>query len=128
MTTREYVETTLGTRTVAEGILAPADITSYIDEVEMSIKNYCNIDSVPEELKFVWVSMTMDYFRWLQASKPDPSSGNVSPTVLTSLREGDTSLGFSVDTSAIAHSSQNVLDQVVLNYQDQLNRFRKVVW
>ena len=111
MTTREYVETTLETRLITEGISISGDTTSYVDEVEQSIKNYCNIDAVPEELKFVWISMVMDYFRWIHSSKPDTSSGNASPTVLTSLREGDTNLGFSVDTSAIAHSSQNVLDQ-----------------
>lgn len=128
MTTREYVETTLETRIITEEIAVPEDTSSYIDEVEQSIKNYCNIDTVPEELKFVWISMTMDYLRWVPPYKKDPTSGNGSPIALTSLREGDTNLGFSIDTHAIAHSSQNVLDQIVLNYQDQLNRFRRVVW
>ena len=103
------------------------DPTTFVDEVEQAIMNYCNITAVPIELKFVWMSMVVDYLRWMDSLKPSPS-GNVAPTALSSIREGDTTLGFSVNASGNAHNLQGVLDQVVMNYQDQLNRFRKVVW
>ena len=35
-----------------------------VEEVELSILNYCNIAEVPEALKFVWANMVVDYWRF----------------------------------------------------------------
>lgn len=116
----------------------PADLEVSLLEVEQAILNYCNISEVPTELRFVWANMVVDYYRWIaematiaEATTPAKSS---SPTVLSSIKEGDTSLGFSVDTNSVryqvsqAHSLSGVLDKYVMNYSDALNRFRRVVW
>ena len=119
-------------------IAPPTDLDSYVDEVELAIQNYCGISQVPAELKFVWVCMVIDYLRWVERQKK-PSSGSrpqqsSTPTVLSSIKEGDTTLGFSADTAATeyqvgnSHKMTDVLDRIVMNYENALNRFRRVVW
>lgn len=118
----------------------PHPLDEPIDEVHQAICNYCNIDCVPEELKYVWANMVVDYWRWSTSvagsGSGTPGKPNLSTVAITvaSLKEGDTTIGFSADTasqsaqSGNAHSMAAVLDQVVMNYLDQLNRFRRVVW
>jgi len=115
----------------------PTDLESYVEEVEYSILNYTNLNQVPQELKFVWVNMLIDYFKWVEqhaTAKEASSKKSSTPTILSSLREGDTTLGFSADTSSVeyqasnAHKLSDVLDKIVMNYVDSLNRFRRVVW
>lgn len=118
----------------------PSVLDEPIDEVRQAICNYCNIDFVPAELKYVWANMVVDYLRWAVSLAASGSAGAVAPggsttaTIVSSLKEGDTTIGFSADTASQssqagnAHAIGAVLDQVVMNYLDQLNRFRKVVW
>lgn len=136
-TLRSEVLSTTTSRLAQYKIASPTDLESYIEEVEMSILNYCNLNQVPKELKFVWVNMVIDYVKWIaqQASATDAVPKKSStPTVLSSLKEGDTTIGFSADTSSVeyqasnAHKLENVLDKIVMNYEDSLNRFRRVVW
>lgn len=118
---------------------APSVLDEPIDEVRQAICNYCNIDFVPAELKYVWANMAVDYFRWVDSLAASHSAGAILPgksvpSRVSSLKEGDTTIGFNADTSSQfsqagnAHAIGAVLDQVVMNYRDQLNRFRKVVW
>jgi hypothetical protein len=113
------------------------DVKSYVSEVGQSIINYCDIESVPDELKYVWASMTTDYLRWWlsQSSSPDSGTSTVlnGERVLSSISEGNVSLGFS-GASSSTNSGANmrvlsgVLDKVVTNYTNQLNRFRRMSW
>lgn len=114
-------------------------VTESIDEVRQSILNYCNIDSVPDELKYVWVDMTIDLLRWwvTQIQVASPESGGPSvvggPMIPTSLREGSVSVGLkSVDemssSPSTARTIAGALDQVVNNYVSQLNKFRRMTW
>ena len=136
----DFVKETALQRLTDLGYEAPSDITSYVEEVGMAINNYCNTTSVAVELKFTWVNMVVDYLRWvvrIAKSKDDAAStpgSSSTGTILTSLKEGDTTLGFSADASGKAAKEENAhevassLDQVVMNYTDSLNRFRRVVW
>ena len=114
-------------------------VGSAIEEVKMSILNYCNISSIPEELKFDWTNMVLDLLRWWesQTSSGGSRSGSPSvvdePMVVTSLREGSVSVSMKAvselagDPSS-ARTIAGVLDQIVLNYTDHLNRFRRMSW
>ena len=116
-----------------------------VEEVELSILNYCNIAEVPDALKFVWANMVVDYWRYLceLASSNESSESETEPgssttaTMVTSIREGDTQISFSADpkssssnTSYVgnARTMSGVLDSIVLNYNDSLNKFRRIVW
>ena len=116
-----------------------------VEEVELSILNYCNIAEVPDALKFVWANMVVDYWRYLcelvssnesSKSETEPGSSTTS-TMVTSIREGDTQISFAADpkssssnTSYVgnARTMAGVLDSIVLNYVDSLNKFRRIVW
>ena len=116
-----------------------------VEEVELSILNYCNIAEVPEALKFVWANMVVDYWRYLcelatsnasSESEIEPGSSSTA-TMVTSIREGDTQISFAADPKSSssntsyagnAHTMSGVLDSIVLNYNDSLNKFRRIVW
>lgn len=108
-----------------------------IEEVENVIKNYCNINTVPSELKFTWANMAIDLLRYQHEANLLPDSDNSLDSVaagnISSLKIGDTSINLgnedslSVRTIAMKSHSPN-LDNLVMNYKSQLQRFRKMVW
>lgn len=111
-----------------------------IRKVAQAICNYCNLNSVPKMLEGVWVDMCLDYLRYLAALKNelDPDTDNAgkskTPTYVSSINELSVSVGFSADstseqvTSKTAHDVSNGVDGIILNYVDQLNRFRRMTW
>lgn len=127
-------------------IEVPQNLIDLANEVEQAILNYCNISKVPNALKYVWANMIVDFVRWQgsvlaeNASTDDPSieasSSSSGNTYVSSIKVGDTTVSFGTDSSSNtsvslpknAHSLLNVLDQIIMNYEDSLNKFRKVVW
>ncbi len=80
-----------------------------IARVVQQVKNYCNLDVLPEALNFTVADMVVD----LQRVR---SGDNV---MVTDVDMGDTSYSFSVD---------NAVDGLVRDYQANLNAFRKLRW
>ncbi|MDR0915000.1 MAG: hypothetical protein LBM65_07585 [Oscillospiraceae bacterium] len=111
-----------------------------VDETAEYICNYCNIKTVPKELKFCWANMAMDYLAWfatqIQGSNNSQADADTVPksNFASSIKVGDTQLNFAESSksqtaiNAAGHNMQGVLDKYVLNYQEQLNRFRRVGW
>lgn len=73
------------------------------------IKNYCHIDSIPDDLKHTVILMAADLFRY------DVSSDNV-----TSIKEGDVTVSYGSNSSSMS--------SVFKDYKARLARFRKLVW
>jgi hypothetical protein len=96
----------------------------YIEEIENRILHYCNITEVPVGLKFTWVSMTMDVLR-----VELPSEDAIAETADsgTNVKIGDTSVN-QAGGKAITNMSKSSIDDVVLNYKIDLNRYRKLKW
>ena len=113
---------------------AEDDYIDLIEEIEQAIKNYCNIYVIPEELKYVWAGMVVDYVQWLAkaaVSEEDAESGSSGArTFMSSIRVGDTTIGFSADSIAEKERAGHLMrmGEFVFNYEDSLNRFRRVVW
>ena len=80
-----------------------------IARVTQQVKNYCNIDEIPEALHFTIADMVVD----LQRVR---SGDNIA---ITDADMGDTSYSLSVD---------NAVDGLVRDYQANLNAFRKLRW
>lgn len=80
-----------------------------IARVTQQVKNYCNIDEIPEALNFTIADMVLD----LQNAR---SGSNVT---ITDVDMGDTSYSFSVDTA---------IDGLVRDYQANLSAFRRLRW
>lgn len=86
-------------------------------DVEETIKNYCNIKEVPDELKNTAYRMAVDLYRNENIGHEDSAPGSVS-----SLSEGDTS------TSFRQYVDDNFKDTLLKNYTKTLNRYRKVAF
>lgn len=121
----------------------PPAAQSYVDEVGQSILTYTNLETVPDGLLYVWVSMLVDCWRWLTAVRNNASTGTGEgdtepsspvPTFVSSVTEGDVTVAMSqtnkstADNPANAHDMRGALDQIVMNYANQLNRFRTVLY
>lgn len=86
-----------------------------LDDVEESIKNYCNLDAVPAGLANTAYRMAVDLYRYDRPGREDV------PVLVASISEGDTSTSFA--------SAAGALDGGILkDYRGQLNRYRKVAW
>ena len=104
-----------------------------VGEVEQVIKNYCNIDEVPEALNYTWANMVVDLIKYNYES--NNSGGDVLDSVdasdVSNIKIGDTQIalqGGSSDRSRTLKSHRPNLDQIVMNNREQLNRFRRMVW
>ena len=131
MTVDEIVAAQVANIAVSEPLMSLA-----ISQVEQEIKNYCNIDKVPEELKFTWASMAVDFLRYQYAATTTTASSDNSTfdaNDVSSIKIGDTSIGIGAGSATNAKnialkSHQPHLDSLILNYKEQLNRFRRLVW
>lgn len=101
-------------------------INSYIKEIGLRIKHYCNIRTIPEGLTYVWASMVMDAVR-VELANIDEIADSTDSGV--SIKIGDTNTGPSSGSSNDAtSSSKKVIDEVVLNYRVDLNHYRRMRW
>lgn len=110
------------------------DILMSVLEVEQAILNYCQIPRVPPQLNFVWANMTVDLclFQLEVNNTPEDPLDGLDVSDLSSVKIGDTSLYIGDKYRSNARSrtlqSHNAnLDQIVMNHQAQLNRFRRIL-
>ena len=80
-----------------------------IARVSQQVKNYCNLEEIPEALNFTIADMVVD----LQRER----SGDCINFTDTDM--GDTSYSFSVD---------DAIDNLVRDYKSNLNSFRRLRW
>lgn len=120
---------------IKESAITEPSIALAVEEVEQVIKNYCNIDAIPEELKYTWANMAADlakYDFYLDSNNGDILDGFDSGDI-SSLKIGDTDIALQGNESAAAkkaalRSHRPNLDEIVMNNRAQLNRFRRMVW
>lgn len=99
-------------------------IESYVDEIEQRILHYCNLTQVPAGLRWTWASMVIDALRIEQSSVDEIDA---TADRAASVQVGDTSVSPS-SAGGVTNTSKAVIDQVVLNYRVDLNRYRKLRW
>lgn len=107
-----------------------------IEEVEQAIKNYCKIDKVPEELKFVEANMVVELIRYERAvtgQDSEDKSEEITIADVASISMGDTSIslgGKNTSSPITAAKKSHIpnLDEIVMNNTAQLNKFRRMVW
>ena len=87
-----------------------------IEDVEETIKNFCNIDEVPEGLFNTGYRMAIDLYRNENLGDESNPLGSIS-----SISEGDTSTNF-------RSNATDFKDSLLKNYQVQLIKYRKLVW
>lgn len=106
-----------------------------IEEVEQYILNYCNISVVPFALRFVWANMVVDLlnYQFYKKNPADISSNNgiIGIADVSNIQIGDTQVklgGWSVTDSRTQALKSHVanLDEILFNYNAQLNQFRRI--
>ena len=106
-----------------------------IDEVEQYILNYCNISVVPFALRFVWANMVVDLlnYQFYKKNPEDTSSNNgiIGIADVSNIQIGDTQVklgSWSVTDSRTQALKSHVanLDEILFNYNAQLNQFRRI--
>lgn len=115
------------------GGLSDEEILLNVQEVEQTILNYCQIPRVPVQLNFVWANMSVDLILYLieMNNKPEDPLDSLDVSDLSSVKIGDTSVFVgdkyrSNQRSRILQSHNANLDELVTNYTQQLNRFRRI--
>lgn len=86
-----------------------------IDDVEETIKGYCNIKDIPKGLANTAYRMAMDIYR-----NENIGSGKSSDGVVASKSAGDTSVSYRTD--------EVFASSILKNYEPQLNRYRRLTW
>ncbi|WP_339295917.1 DNA-packaging protein [Paenibacillus sp. FSL W7-1279] len=100
-------------------------VVSYIREIGYRIMHYCNLEEIPEELSFTWAAMSLDAARVDLPNVDEISDGAGGGD---SIKIGDTSISPASSSAGVSNMTKSSLDQVVLNYRMDLNRYRKLRW
>jgi hypothetical protein len=102
-------------------------IDLYIDAVEESIKNFCNITVIPDGLKQTWVAMVASALSAEQLAIlfPDPEPIETYETQI-----GDTTVKpiKAVDSTAPPAPTLTVIESVVFDYRSSLIAYRRMRW
>lgn len=100
-------------------------IGTYVAEVGWRIRNYINQD-IPDDLSYTWVAMVASALSTEQINVLRPP---VEPVEAFELKIGDTSIKPSkANTAAPATPTLTVIDEVLRDYQGELNAFRRLRW
>lgn len=84
-----------------------------LDDAASIILNHCNLVSIPDDLKTIWLKMAIDLYR-------NENLGNEeSGKYVSSISEGDSSVSFKSNYSEFK-------DSLLKNYISQLNRYRRL--
>lgn len=86
-----------------------------LDDVQETIRNYCNVEELPSGLINTAYRMAIDLYRHDRPGDVD------APVKVTSITEGNTSTSFTNTTDALQGG-------ILADYKGQLNRYRKLRW
>lgn len=117
-----------------------------IDEVENSIRVYCNLFKISENMGDVivyealpysvwntWANMSVDLLEYILTKADSEESGSASDipagTAIKSVNVGDTTVSFgAVDPASVAAAHKTTLDNITMDYAGQLARHARVKW
>ena len=85
------------------------------EEAQEIVKNYCNIDEIPQGLEHTTIKIAADILR-----RGQYGSGDV-PVIVSSVKVGDT-------TTSFTPLSDGETNEVIANYEKMLNRYRRVTF
>ena len=91
-----------------------------IEEVGYRILHFCRRDDIPVALEYTWLRMVIEAYE--EQTAP---SAQAEGTFVSSISEGDTTIGYSQFTNGATRTS-SLIDDLVLNYKIDLVRYRKL--
>jgi len=97
------------------------EIKLAIEEVGIAFQNYCNRSDIPDAARFVIANLAVDLLKSMHSG----DDGSETPAgEIGSISVDDVNLSF--DANRRAHTIN--LDDLLLNYREQMNHFRKMRW
>lgn len=139
MTDKLKLEVTKIIKTKLSESISDEDISLGIEEVNQYILNYCNISETPFALRFVMANMVVDllnyqFFKKYSNGSTDgdgENGGILGIADISNIQVGDTQIklgSWSVTDSRTQALKSHVanLDEVLFNYNAQLNQFRRI--
>lgn len=128
----DIIESRIGFDTVSS-----SEVLSYVREIEQFVINYCCVSEVPKALLYTVANMSIDLLGFYDIKRQDSTAGsgegdNQLELVggVSSVRVGDTTIKVGDVGGTIATNARNShkanLDAVIMNYQSQLNMFRRI--
>lgn len=103
-----------------------ATLVFLISKISQTVKNECNVEEVPEELKYRLIDWVCGEFLQTQFDLGEIDIENVDFTGITSIKEGDTTVSFGSDSSGTTkfHDLVNTL----LSGKVEILCFRRLRW
>ena len=102
-----------------------------IGKVGNQIKNFCNIEEIPEELNFAYIDMVCSEFLLGKKSTGNLTLNDIdlnSPAI-KSISEGDTSVNFYVEGNQTAEQKlDNFIMYLSDKYKMNLYKYRRFTW
>ncbi|KIN80782.1 MULTISPECIES: phage head-tail connector protein [Clostridium] len=87
-----------------------------IEDAKQTIRDYCHIKEIPEELNNTILRMSIDIYRNDNLGEEENPLGSIS-----SISEGDTSISY-------RSANAEFKDSLVKDYKAKLHKYRKLVW
>lgn len=103
-----------------------------IEEVETAIKNYCNIEILPDGLKFICANMVNDLIRYQFSIENGGSlvQEKSANEPISKITVGETTMEFigkesQYEKDKNSHSIN--VDSIIMNYKEQLQAYRNLL-
>lgn len=100
-------------------------IESYLNQVKAKVLAYCNLREVPDALNYVVVSMTVDLLR-VEGTGVITDVAGINEKEVAEIQRGDYRIRYGQGGTEVTSRSKKVLDELVLEYRHELNRYRRV--
>ena len=115
-------------RKLGDNQMNPCDLHCYIEQIEYSVLNYINRSYIPEPLKFVVLSMTMDLLKSesLNGFIDNEALSDIGVGSISSIKDGDSEIKFKTSSSGNSGTGAHVadVDSITYNYKSQLDKYR----
>lgn len=107
-----------------------------IAKAENAVKEYCNIDTIPEALYFTIADIAAKFacmYNWIEDSDSNITS-STNTSEIASIKEGDTTITYNVaaktssSDSSLLSSDGLTEDRILEGFESTLNRYRKLRW
>lgn len=117
--------------------------TFILTDVENVVLDYCHIDTLPPRLITTCYRMAMDLYKKLTEDDGVVSGGGTSTAISTknasevTIKEGDSSVTIKKDegtgtttgtSTGSAKANGDVLNAILVDYEQHLQHYRKLVW
>lgn len=114
--------------------MSDAELIINLKKVEQKILNYCNINTIPNALLYIWAEITEDLVRYLDTVKKNSTAEGLDQfkmTDVSKIKVGDTDIALGGSDSASSNIAKAhtlaVIDNFIYNYRLHLHRFRRMV-